>query len=52
MKLPGFKQIGHAVMTLITFVTPLSRILLIFGDVTWEVMRFFLNFGHFSDMKP
>ena len=34
MKLPGLKQIGHAVMTLITFVSPLSRILLIFGNVT------------------
>ena len=51
MKLPGLKQIGHAVMTLIIFVSPLSRILLIFGNVTWEVMLFF-NFWHFSDMKP
>ena len=51
MKLPGLKQIGHAVMSLIIFVSPLSRILLIFGNVTWEVMLFF-NFWHFFDMKP
>ena len=41
MKLPGLKQIGHAVMTLIIFVSPLSRILLIFGNVTREIMLFF-----------
>lgn len=40
MKLPGLKQIGHAVMTLIIFVSPLSRILLIFGNVNGEVMLF------------